>query len=844
MPTEKGDLPMKLFDETRSYTYPNGLALYVLPRPGSASLELQCAVRTGSIHEAEHLGCGLSHFLEHMLFQGCAGFPGRTGSEKIEKTGGSVNAYTSYDRTVYYLRVPERAKELAVDLLSSMVRFPELPEKRFAEEKDVILRECDLYFDSPSVRMFLAGFDALFGTHPARVPIIGHRPMIASVTRDMAAAYHAKRYTPNRCFFVAVGAVDPDWLYNKIGEKLGDWSMGALWEPALPELPDSPAPRQIETVFPDTVSQLGVLLPPLPPKHNVTAEVISGILAGSTGSRLVRALEYEKELALNIDADLENFSTFSVPMITAVATPGKLDKLESALRRELDAVASGAITADELRREKNQRYADQLRQMCVPAHIAAAMVDGVMINSDPCYASCALNSLQQLKLEEVRSFAAELLNSDTFLTVRQRPEPRRSRQVSAVACGKAVPDTLSSGVQLLSCSDHAVELVSFALLLPGGAIFETPDRSGMSHCIAETLLSGCGKRSEGALAAALDRYGMDVTFTTGLNSFTAKFNAPRKNFTDAFKLMTEILSEPTFPEGAFEREKKRQLEKFRRRKMKPAKAAFSAGCKALFGTHPYGCGERGTAECVASFTREQAAEFWKNLFLKEQVIAGFAGDIDREIAIDKGEYLSAALQWQNGKVHFPELPTPLSAPQLIELPIEREQTVVMKLLRIPVLRGEAGDIFHMLNTIENGMNSRLFQKVREDKSLAYSVGTKAAGGFHPGVFAFSAASQAHKIADVEECFDEEIHRLATEGISEEEFCTARDSMLFRLARAAESPHSTLEFTMLDMFYGESANALEEITRRINSYTLDRFNAVIRESFTDPITVSVHAGKLV
>ena len=76
---------MKLFSDIRSYTYPNGLSLYVLPRPGSASLELQCAVRTGSIHEGENLGCGLSHFLEHMLFQGCAGFPGRSGSDKIEK---------------------------------------------------------------------------------------------------------------------------------------------------------------------------------------------------------------------------------------------------------------------------------------------------------------------------------------------------------------------------------------------------------------------------------------------------------------------------------------------------------------------------------------------------------------------------------------------------------------------------------------------------------------------------------------------------------------------------------------------------------------------------------------
>lgn len=834
---------MKLFSAIRSYTYPNGLGLYVLPRPGSASCEIQCAVRTGSIHEGENLGCGLSHFLEHMLFQGCQAFPGRSGTEKIERCGGSINAYTSYDRTVYYLRVPADHTDVAVELLSSMVRAPELPEKRFLEEKDVILRECDLYFDSPGTRMFLTGFDALFGPHPAKVPIIGHREMISTVTRDMAAAYHAARYTPNRCFFTAVGAVDPDELYKKIGELLGNWKMGTLYEPPLPEIPRSPAPRAIETIFPDTVSQLGLLLPPIPSGENTIAEVIAGILAGSTGSRLVRILEQEKELALNVDADVENFSTFSVPLITAVSTPGKLDKLESALRRELEDVASGAISPDELKREKTQRYADQLRQMCAPSHIASAMVDGVMLNSDPGYAGAALESLQKLDLEEVRAYAKDLLNADSFLFVRQRPQAPRGKNSLAAAAVAVEKSNISSGVQLLNCSDHAIELVSFTLLLPGGAISEPPENRGLSHCIAHTLLAGCGKRSESRLAAALDRYGMDVTFAAGLNTFAAKMNAPKKHFSDAFKLMTEILSEPSFPALPFEREKDKALEKFRRRRMKPGKAAFIAGCQALFGNHPYGCGEHGTPECVSSFTPEKAAAFWPSLFLKEHTLMGFAGDTDMESSQSRGEYLGQAVSWSSAPMNFPALPQFPTEDQLIELPIEREQTVVMKLLKIPVLRGESGDIFHMLNAVENGMNSKLFQKVREDKSLAYSVGTKAAGGFHPGVFAFSAATQAEKIGEVEKCFEEEIFRLAAEGITEEEFQTARDAMLFRLARAAESPHSLLELTMLDMFYGEPVNALEAITARIRSYTAEHFNAVIRESFTKPVTVTVHAGKL-
>ena len=660
---------MKLFSNICSYTYPNGLSLHVLPMPGSASLELQCAVRTGSIHEGEHLGCGLSHFLEHMLFQGCAGFPERSGTEKIERSGGSINAYTSYDRTVYYLTVPEFQKELAVELLSAMVRSPELPEKRFCEEKDVILRECDLYFDSPGTRMFLSGFEALFGAHPARVPIIGHRDLIATVTRDMAAAYHAARYTPNRCFFVAVGAVDPDWLYKKLGETLGDWKMGNLCENALPEIQGALAPRAIETVFPDTVSQLGLLLPPICPRETIAAEVITGILAGSTGSRLVRTLELEKELALNVDADIESFCGFSVPLVSAVSTPRNLDKLESALRRELESAASGSITANELRSEKTQRYADQLRQMCSPSHIASAMVDGVMLNSDPAYAGAALDSLQKLELEELHQLAAGMLDANNFLMVRQRPEATVSKKAAAVQKLKIDTAETASNVQVISCTDHAIELASFAMLLPGGAIWESAENRGLSHCIAHTLLSGCGKRSENRLAATLDRYGMDVNFNTGLNTFIAKMNAPRKYFSDAFKVMTEILTDPSFAPTPFEREKTRQLEKLRRRKMKPAKAAFLAGCNALFGAHPYGCGEHGTQESLRNFTPGSAKKFWEELFCSSKTIMGFAGDIDAGTALEKAEYLASAVQWQKESLPLPLEPVFPSESTVIELPI-------------------------------------------------------------------------------------------------------------------------------------------------------------------------------
>ena len=166
---------MKLFSNICSYACSTGLGIHVLPMPGSGSIELQCAVRTGSIHEGENLGCGLSHFLEHMLFQGCSKFPGRSGVEKIERAGGSVNAYTSYDRTCYRMQLPKESWRQGVSMLSAMVRFPEFPEERFLAEKEVILRECERGNDDISRRLHEKFLRTMFLRHPVRFPIIGFK---------------------------------------------------------------------------------------------------------------------------------------------------------------------------------------------------------------------------------------------------------------------------------------------------------------------------------------------------------------------------------------------------------------------------------------------------------------------------------------------------------------------------------------------------------------------------------------------------------------------------------------------------------------------------------------------
>lgn len=187
---------------------PNGLTLIIKPDRSAALASVQVWVKTGSQHEGAHLGAGLSHYLEHMLFKGTSRRAGREISATVQAHGGYINAYTTFDRTVYYIDLPSEHTGMAVDLLADAVLNSTLPADETAKEKDVILREIAMTKDEPENRLWDALFGTAFREHPYRQPIIGHRDVFSAVTREDLMGYYRERYVPNNLVVVIVGDVD------------------------------------------------------------------------------------------------------------------------------------------------------------------------------------------------------------------------------------------------------------------------------------------------------------------------------------------------------------------------------------------------------------------------------------------------------------------------------------------------------------------------------------------------------------------------------------------------------------------------------------------------------------
>ena len=203
--SDHGSESLNLPDSGAVHTsLPNGLEVIVKEDRSAPVISLQVWCRTGSIHEDNWLGGGVSHLVEHMLFKGTEKRGYDSVASDIQKLGGYVNAYTSFDRTVYWVDAPSESVGGCLEVLADITLNSTFPEKEFEKEKDVIRREFAMGADDPDREISKLMFSTAFSEHPYAHPVIGYREIFDTIGRDDAFEYYRTRYAPNNMFVVVV----------------------------------------------------------------------------------------------------------------------------------------------------------------------------------------------------------------------------------------------------------------------------------------------------------------------------------------------------------------------------------------------------------------------------------------------------------------------------------------------------------------------------------------------------------------------------------------------------------------------------------------------------------------
>src|SRR6202453_528769 len=269
-------------------TLENGLTVIVREDHSAPVVSAQAWCMSGSIHEGRWLGAGLSHVLEHMLFKGTSTRPGSRIDQEVQEAGGYMNAYTSFDRTVYHIDVPNTGARTAIDILCDIMQNATLPADEMAKELDVIRREMDMGQDDPGRRSGRRLFETVYTKSPYRFTIIGYPDIFNELKPENIRNYYHEKYAPNNCFYVVAGDVTNDEVVAQIKEAYAKTKARALSPLVLPLEPKQTGAREIVE---EANIELGHLhfawhIPELSHADITGIDVLSVLFGGGRSSRL------------------------------------------------------------------------------------------------------------------------------------------------------------------------------------------------------------------------------------------------------------------------------------------------------------------------------------------------------------------------------------------------------------------------------------------------------------------------------------------------------------------------------------------------------------------------------
>jgi zinc protease len=783
---------------------PNGLTLLVQPDDAAPVVSVQVWVKTGSQHEGAMLGAGLSHYLEHLLFKGTTRRVGREISATVQAHGGSINAYTTYDRTVYYIDLPAAHLEVAVDLLADMTLHSTLPADEVTRERDVILREIAMGEDDHDRRHWDALARTVFRDHPLREPVIGHQAVFSAVTRDELMAYYRERYAPNNLVVVIAGDIDPAAARVSVEKHFGSVPRRRLAPVYQPTESIQLAPRLRRDTAEVEQSRVALAWPGVPMTHPDAPllDLLAIVIGYGDSSPLWQTLREKLRLVHSIDAHHWSPGPAGLFAVFFTTDPDKRDAAEKAVRTELARLAEKGFTRPALARAVRQLVVGEIGGRKTTSRRASRLGSAEVVAGDLDFSRTWFSRVSAATPADLRRVLREWLVPQRENTVSLDPvaKPALAPEAFAAVAPRGQDwklRTLPNGVRLLLRRDDRQPNLHVQLMCEGGPLFETAGKRGASALLATMLTKDTRQRSAAEVAEAIEAVGGSFNGSAGNNTLGLAVEVLPSDAALASELLSQAVLAPAFAARTFAVEQEAELASLQQDEDDVVSAGHRMARAKFFGAHALALDAHGDPAGVKALKPGDLRALWKRLALGGNVVVAVAGDFDERT------FVPLLTRW------LEKLPRGVAPTRPARhAPAKKathahmracNQALVFDAFPGPGALAADDTAAAVLHEILSGMASRLFERVREEKGLAYFVSASRVVGLDDGMFYLYAGTQPGKEDEVLGEFDAELKRLAAGDIEAEELARAitrlQASRRMRLqtnaARAGEAAVRTL-----------------------------------------------------
>ena len=827
----------------RVFTLENGLTLIVEEDHSAPVASVQAWCGTGSIHEGQWLGAGLSHILEHMLFKGTETRGGGEIAKQVQERGGYINAYTSFDRTVYWIDVPADGASEAVDILADTMMNSRLPEEEYAKEQEVIRREFAMGFDDPDRVNWKMIMDTVFSESPFQHPVIGYLDIYNQLSREDVMAYYKARYVPNNLTFVVVGDVDAEKIHAQLVEAFKDEPRKALEPILVVSEPEQIGRRDRHEEFPTELSRLALSwrIPGQSHPDIPALDLLAGVLGTGRSSILNEQIREKSQLAHEVDAGIFSLQTDGVFIISAVSDPDKRVRVEDDVLTLVGKVKTEGVTEAQLDKARRTMLAGQIKSLGTMRGKASDLGSSWLLAKNPDFSRDYLNAIGRVTPEDLQRVAREYLREDRLNVTSLSPVgsfTAAPEALAAVMGSEIQMFTLSNGLRLLVRENAKLPVVSISAVFRGGLLAETAENNGLTPLLASTILKGTTSRTAAQIAGEIEAVGGSFGSSSGYNSFAVAIEVMKPDLKLGLDLLADILKNPTFPEAEVALEKKTQVAAIKAEQEKITAVARDVTREKLFGSHPYGRPRLGSPDTVESITPKDLQTFHQALAVGANGVVAVFGDVKAEEVLKLVEKDLASLP--KGELALTAPPDPMPPAESLRVVEERDKQQAVVMVGYPGVDVLSPDrlALALINEASNDLGSRFFDRIREQLGLAYFVGAGNFNGLAPGSFVFYLGTDPKKVDQVTAEFTAEIEKLAKDGLTPEELTRAKKKLIGSEAIRNQSNSAFAGATAVDELVGLGYANYQKRKAEIEAVTLEDVRRVAAKYFQNVARVEV------
>jgi len=844
------------------YTLDNGLTVILKEDRSAPVAAIQIWVRTGSANETEE-EAGITHLIEHMIFKGTPSRPAGEIARGIEAAGGHINAYTSFDRTVYYVEIPAAQVLTGLEVLLDAVQHSLFDPEELKREKEVVLEEYRRSLDIPERQL---GWDMMalaFQKHPYKRPIIGYEETIRSFDREDILAYMDKWYTPRNMVLAAVGDFDAKAVLDAVKALVKEFPQRAGKEPRRPQEPPQTQLRKL--VKEDTVQQVYLNMvwhiPALTHDDIYPLDILESILGRGKSSRLYTRLKMEANLVYRISAGVYALKDPGLFSVDATLGPDKLDAALAAIGEEISRVTVEPVSAAALTQAKNISEADFVFDMEDMSGQARTLAFFQTMTGDMYNADDYLNQIRDVTRADILRVAREYLRPQNLsigvlapegsaISLKEEAAAELFTPQDCAASGKASQKpqeaepsmvVLKNGMRLILKENPDIPAVSMTAAFLGGTRLEPEGKWGISAFVADMLTRGTRNRTASQIAQTVESWAGMLRGFSGRNTLGVSGKFLSKDLYGGLEVLADVLLNPVFPASEMAKVREDILAGIRAKKDRPTRELFDLFYQTLYPDHPYGHPQTGTAETIQSITRTDLETWYRSVARPSNMVLTLVGDLDPDQVIPCVKTLFENVPRPDEKPLDIMAETSLKKPRLTHVQRPGAQTHLIVGYVGAGIGTRLDAPMALLQTGLAGQGGRLFIELRDKQSLAYAIAAFRNPGLGTGAFGAYMACDPKKVETAINGIFEEFRRIREKGLTQEELDAAKSYFTGNLLIGLQTNGRQAMQMTLDELYGLGYDHLPTHIQEIEAVTLEDVKKAAREIILPDRYVLVTVG---